>query len=250
MENNKKILYVDFGGLGDHLAFSTIPKACYENGIDFYISDMCKFRDDQIFKLVWESNPYFKGVTSEGPNCGHDNYTDLNNYNYELSLHRNLEIKMGFGDTILENESKYGVIYYEPKKLEDYDDFILVDLNKFNSNEYDIEIIKNNLINYINNKIKVVLPTYSTPLDIGDFFKDFNVEFILTKDIFHYCDLIFSSKKFICLWSGGSVLSPIIKNQYKKNLEIDCFINYKVVPNFGTTDKTHFWYDNINYIPC
>lgn len=250
MEKDKKILYVDFGGLGDHLAFSSLPKVCHENNIDFYLSDRCKFRDNQIFKLVWELNPYFKGFTSEEPNCGHDGYTDLNNYNYELSIHRNFEIKMGFENTILEGESKYGIIYYEPKKIHNHDDFILVDLNSVSLNSYNTDFIKNNLINYINEKLIVILPNYSKSLDMGDFFQDFNVEFILTKDIFHYSDLIFSSKKFICLWSGSSVLSAIIKNQYNKNLEINCFKNYNTHQSFGTTDKTHFWYENINYISC
>jgi hypothetical protein len=250
MERDKKILYVDFGGLGDHLALSTLPKVCHENKTDFYLSDRCKFRDNQIFKLVWELNPYFKGFTSEEPNCGHDGYTDLNNYNYELSIHRNFEIKMGFENTILEGENKYGEIYYEPKKIEDYDDFILLDLNSVTISNYNINIIKENLLKYSKNKILYLLPTYAKNLFNDNFFESFNIEYITTKDIFHYCDLIFSCKIFICLWSGSSVLSSIIKNKYKEDLEINCFKNYNIHQSFGTTDKTHFWYENINYINC
>jgi hypothetical protein len=244
----KKILYVDFGGLGDHLAWSTIPKICHENGYDFYLSSKSKFRSKEILDLVWNSNPFFKGIIDDEPNCGHDNYTNLENFNYQLSIHRNMEIKMGFEHTTTTDNSKYGTIHYHPKNLENFNDHILIDLNSVSTNDYNIEIIKTNLLQYFDQKIICILPTYSTPFIDIEFFKNFNVDFVLTKNIYHYCDLIFSSKKFICLWSGGSVLSPIIKNQYKKNLEIDCFKNYNATPNFGFTDKTHFWYENINYI--
>jgi hypothetical protein len=91
-------------------------------------------------------------------------------------------------------------------------------------------------------------PTYSKSIINISFFNKLNITEITTENIFQYADLIFSCKKFICLWSGGSVLSSAIKNQYKKNLEIDCFKNYKIHQNFGILDKTHFWYENINYI--
>jgi len=58
----KKILYVNYGGLGDHLAFSTLPEVCDKNGYDFYLSDKTKFRDNEIFQLIYNINPFFKGV--------------------------------------------------------------------------------------------------------------------------------------------------------------------------------------------
>lgn len=244
---NKKILYVDFGGLGDHLAFSTIPKVCHENGYEFYLSNRSKFRHTDTLELVWKLNPYFKGLTNEEPNCGHGNYTNLENFNYNLSLHRNFEIKMGFENTVLENNSKYGIIYYVPKKLIEYNECILLDLHSFSQTNYNSEKIKSEISKYINCKIISIIPSYGTPVEMNDFFKTFNIEYITTKDIFNYCDLIFSCKKFICLWSGGSVLASIIKNQYKPDLEIDCF-TFNTDLNWGVTDKLMFWYENINYI--
>ena len=52
MVRPKKILYVDFGGLGDHLAFSTLPEICDKNGYDLFLNSKSKFRDNQIFELV------------------------------------------------------------------------------------------------------------------------------------------------------------------------------------------------------
>lgn len=247
---NKKILYVDYGGLGDHLAFSTLPEICSKNNYDFYISKKSKFRHNEIYSLVWEINPYFNGLSDEEPNCGHGNYTNLEGYNYNISLHRNFEIKMGFGDCVLENKSEYPSIYYNPKKITKYENHILIDLNSFSLFDYNIDIIKNHIEKHNDSKILFILPTYSSSVLDINFFNHLNMTQIKTKDIFHYVDLIFSCKKFICLWSGSSVLSATIKNQYNKDLEIDCFKNYNIHPTFGTTDKTHFWYENITYIPA
>jgi len=246
----KKILYVNYGGLGDHLAFSTLPEVCDKNGYDFYLSDKTKFRDNEIFQLIYNINPFFKGVIDEEPNCGHDGYTNLDGgYDLKLSVNRNFEIKIGFVDSLTENQSEYPIIYYTPKKINEYDDCVLLDLNAISSfGDYDLEIVKNYIIKNKKERFLLISPTYAKAIIGDEFFKDFNVVRITTTDIFNYCDLIFSCKKIICLWSGSSVLSATIKNQYKKNLEIDCFKNYKKHQNFGISDKTHFWYENINYI--
>ena len=250
----KKILYIDYGGLGDHLAFSALAELCDKNGYDLYLSDKTKFRDNQIFELVWKSNPFFKGVTSEEPNCGHDGYTDLladGGYDLSLSVHRNFEIKIGFPDSMLDHKSVYPVIYYTPKKIDEYEDYILLDLNAVNTfGQYNLEIVKNHILQNKNEKFLVIAPNYANSIVDYEFFNDLNAVEITTKDIFNYCDLIFSCKKLICLWSGSSVLSSAIKNQFKKNLEIECFKNYTNHESFGVGDKTHFWYDNINYIRC
>ena len=105
---------------------------------------------------------------------------------------------------------------------------------------------------YKGQKILVILTnTYASLVTDNNFFNELNVEFITTQDIFHYTDLIFSCKKFICLWSGSSVVSSTVKNMYKENLEIECFkkINDdKCPPNWGTIDKSFGWYGNIDYI--
>ena len=168
---NKKILYIDFGGLGDHLAFTTIPEVCYKNGYDLYLSSKSKFRDSQIYSLVWELNPFFKGITDEEPNCGHDGLTNLNDYDYNLSVNRNYEIKMGFANTILENNSKYPILYYKPNQLEEYSDYILLDLNSVSVSDYDLNSIKTHLLKYKHEKFLVIEPTYSKSIINNNFRK-------------------------------------------------------------------------------
>ena len=47
-----------WGGLGDNLQFSTIPRLCYENGISFGLSLRNQHRNQEIHDLVWKPNPY------------------------------------------------------------------------------------------------------------------------------------------------------------------------------------------------
>jgi hypothetical protein len=246
----KKILYVNWGGLGDHLAFSTLPEIFSKLGYEFYISDKSIFRDPKVYDFIWGSNPYVKGITSETANCGHIENWGVSEpvaFEHQHSTHKNIERIYG-----VDNNNTYPKIYYKPKKIKEIEDYILIDLNSFSIREYPIDNIKSHLLKYKGQKILVILTnTYASLVVDNNFFNELNVEFITTQDIFHYTDLIFSCKKFICLWSGSSVVSSTVKNMYKENLEIECFkkINDdKCPPNWGTIDKSFGWYGNIDYI--
>jgi hypothetical protein len=247
---DKKILYVNWGGIGDHLAFTTLPEIFSNLGYEFYISDKSIFRDPKVYDLIWGSNPYVKGVTSEPANCGHIENWGVKEpvvFIKNLTTYRNIEMLYG-----VDNGNDYGKIYYKPNKIDDVKDYILLDLNSFTIKEYDNNKLKEYLLKYKNKKILVVLTDTYPKLVVNDeFFNGLNVDFITTRDIFHYVDLIFSCKKFICLWSGSSILSSIIKHQYNNELEIECFkkiIDNKCPPNWGDVDISYGWCGNINYI--
>jgi len=246
----KKILYVNWGGLGDHLSFSTLPEIFTNLGYEFYISDKSLFRSQEIYDLVWGTNPHVIGITSENANCGHlDNWgvSDTVDFNKEFTTHKNIELIYG-----VNNESKYAKIYYQPNNINEFNDYIVLDLNSVSVKEYDNEKIKSHLLTYKNEKFLVILTNdYPNLVVPDDFFSDLVVEFITTKNIFHYVDLIFSCKKFMCVWSGSSILSSSIKNYYKNDLDIECFkkiIDDKCPEGWGITNKSYYWYDNIKYI--
>lgn len=241
----KKILYVDWGGLGDHLQFSTLPEAFDKYGFDFYLNESSKFRNPKILDLVWKNNPYFKGLTNESPNCGHISQSLM--FNHNLSINRNWEITYQ-----VDNNSEYSKIYYKPKNLQKYNEHILLDLNSFSITDYNQQIIQNyiDLLGDVKLLSIVTESDFSKSVVNSDFYNHFKIEFIKTIDIFHYCDLIYSSKKFICVWSGSSVLASAIKNYFKKNLEVVCFNSHKNILDWGISNKSYFWYDNIKYITC
>jgi hypothetical protein len=66
----KKIIFkLDYGGLGDHLFYSALPRLLKEQEkVDqVYLSKQSNFRNAQIFDLIWKNNPYLDGVTDEEP---------------------------------------------------------------------------------------------------------------------------------------------------------------------------------------
>lgn len=213
----KVILQENFGGLGDSLQFSTLPEEFKnQKNLDFYIhqSTYNNFRNKEIFSLVWEMNPYFKGVSNETPNAGHvHGYPGLDNMICDIETMHGLECK---NDTFK--------LYYEPKKIGDID--ILFDLTSTSlRNEYfglipqmKTEINKildcgfNNVffVQFNNLKSESYLPIITVPNSIK----------IEVNSIFEYCDIISSSKNFVGLHSGGSHLAKTYQKKFNYNLNL------------------------------
>lgn len=60
---------MEYGGLGDHLFYSALPRLLKERGLanEVYISDQSNFRNSAIFDLIWKGNPHLNGISSEPP---------------------------------------------------------------------------------------------------------------------------------------------------------------------------------------
>jgi len=66
----KKVIFrVEYGGLGDHLFYSALPRLLKENKLadQVYIASNSNFRNPQIFDLVWKNNPHLDGISDEVP---------------------------------------------------------------------------------------------------------------------------------------------------------------------------------------
>lgn len=234
----KKILFVDYGGLGDHLQFSTLPESFHNNGYETYISSKSVFRSIETFDLIWGKNPYIKGFSDESPNCGHIGLSFNGN---DYSMNRNWEILFN-----VDSGSKYPMVYNDPIIDRSFENSVVIDLNGYSQpNIYNFEIIKNK-INEIIHSNKFSNIYYILPNDIN-YSKNKNQHIEIEnslklniKSIFEYYNIICSCNRFISIWSGGSHLASAIKNKYNNNLQIDCFSD--------NTNKSFYWYDNVNYI--
>jgi hypothetical protein len=249
-----KILYIKWGGLGDHLQFSTLPELFSKNGYDVYISDKSEYRDRTHYDLIWGNNPYVKGITSEEANCGHiENWgIPLNNiveFNPGISIHRNIENLYG-----VDSYSNYPKIYYNPDNLNEYNDCIFLDLNAASVANYshNTNVILNHIQSFKDQKVIYALSENSYGKSVIDInlLNSFGFQPIKTNGIFNYTNLIYSSKRFVCLWSGGAHLATAIKQSYKPELQIDCLKADSGMHGWGTTNKSFFWYDCVNYIYC
>jgi hypothetical protein len=233
------ILYQQFGGLGDNLQFTTLPKRFNELGKTFSVSKTNELINHEINDLVWKKNPFVQTTDSElSPNCG------SMKKNHRPRHIRNV-IEWNEWRHDLEPLNTNPVIYYTPKKIPEAEDKILLDLGAgtcFRRKFYSIDRVLS-LNNYLKSKTKNNLHVKSkySISPITKYYED--EENILLDDIFHYCDLIYSCKKFICLYSGSSVLASCIRKSGILCIFPDIDQKKEI---FGCS----YLFPNITYITC
>jgi hypothetical protein len=231
---NDIVLIENFGGLGDNLQFSTLPEEYKkQRDFDFYIhtSTYDSLRNKEIFTLVWEMNPYFKGVSSKSPNAGR-----VHRYPTEENMICDIESLHG-----LECKNDTFKLYYEPKNLGNFE--ILFDLTSTSLRKEYMDIHSNfskavdellyenySDIYFVEFK-NLQSENYKPIIDVP------NSKKIEINSIFEYCDVISSCSNFVGLHSGGSHLAKTYQKKY----------NYKI--NLIEPHYINGWrFNEVNYI--
>jgi hypothetical protein len=239
-----KILYSGWGGIGDVLQFSSLPRRFTELGHAVYLSSKTPFRNPEIKELTINLNPYIVGVSDAEPNCGNPVYGII----YQDvcgNFIMNWEVAHG-----LTPETMYPELYYPPQLVNSISDRILLDVTATSAapqNIYDAEKLRSFIQNtYDRDKITVCCfhDGIANPLLLLD-----GYDMVFVENIFHYCCLIHSCKKFVSLHSGGMVLASALKKY--GDIDADCIITHSPFHKLALL-KHHHFYDNINYIfmPC
>lgn len=192
------ILQINYGGLGDHLFYSHIPRIAKKSGIyqSVYVSNHSIFRNEGIKKLVWDLNPYIDGfidargecIGGVGPISG-INLLDQIMYFYGLDD----------GQRFHEPE-----IYYRPKIISSLSEDLIFDPNYISKiGCLSVEKLKRYFDKNLNYLSQMQKRNCSVSLDSGG-------KKIIANDIFEYADIIASCKQFYCLTSGGATLAAAI----------------------------------------
>ena len=235
-----------WGGLGDNLQFSSLPRLYSENGIDFYLSNENAYRNPEIYEFCWGHNPYVKGIANHPPTIGacapgapqgmSDNIVAAS------------EIRHGFPA-----QSKYPEIYYEPNYIEELSDKVIVDLSAHSVITCGIETLYNveklhHLIDECIPKENILLAQFNH-IQTNFFPHQFNFEGepFTIKSLFHYADCIHSCKEYYCMYSGGNSMAAGIKSKYNSKVKINCFL-YRTLQEHK--EMGFFVFDNVNYIEC
>lgn len=194
------VLEVTYGGLGDHLFYSHLPRIAKESGSydHVYISNRSVFRNEEIRGLVWELNPYIDGFIDEPG-------TFL--LMKEIGQGRNLlDENMLFhllddGKRIHEPE-----IYLKPSIRQELTDKILYDPN-YASNAGDL--IRPEMVEdfFARNSLRVDMQM--NLLDKHVAISRFGC-WLSASSLREFCDIIYSCNHVYCLASGTATLSAAL----------------------------------------
>lgn len=189
------IIQVEYGGLGDHLFYSHIPKIAKESGYKkVLISNKSIYRSNIYKKLIWESNPWVDGFTDEKGIISKDINPKVGN-----NLLDEVMLSFGLDDGKRFHEPE---IYIETDKIKDLESETLYDPN-YVSYVGDIQgfqiqkyIYKNNI--NIDAQMKL-LKNKGLPVTNNKYF-------ISAENIYAFIKILKSVKHVYCLSSGTATL--------------------------------------------
>lgn len=194
---NDLVIHVKYGGLGDHLFYSHLPRIAKATGRyrKVYISEASPFRNQEIRKLVWELNPYVDGFSNEI--CP---YPDLlPKLDRGCNLLDQLMLCHDLDDGLRLHDPE---IYYVPKLLDSLTGKILYDPN-YISNAGKLscdDIEKYFLTHHVKIDLQMKLRENSLPVvEFGSWLSSDSLE--------HFCDIIHSCGSLYCLVTGTATLA-------------------------------------------
>lgn len=265
---NVIVLGSSWPGLGDNLQFSTLPEEFWKQYKRYtYISESVKYRNNEIYDLVWGCNPYVIGTINRKRNIGDLPYTPLKNLLHTKSIIPNWEKLNG-----LTPSNSLPKIYYNPKTVLGLKNVILVDfssismyivddtLESIDQNDpaiYKLSALKkacNDMVRKFHNFtfIEVKLANVSTKnkakkrYNFSDLV-EIGIEDLTICSIFDYCDYINSVYGILTLYSGQAMLSSALKNS-GSDIEIFCLITS--MAKLEHEENSGHIFDNVNYIEC
>jgi hypothetical protein len=232
------IIYQPWGGLGDNLAHTPIPRVCQELGYKCLLSKHNAFRHPQIFDLLYKDLDCIHGTTDEINESWQTGYTQINEPGWNHIRH----VQLGYG--FEKAPYYYPLINYQPKFINELKNVTLVDLSGDHCytyfphlyNEQNLLKITKRLIEV--NKLKNIITVEKNNIDNSDI--KITEESYKINSLFDYADILFSCKNFICIDSGPGNLACTIKNQFKTNCNI-----YIIGMSLQLPPKK---YDTYNYV--
>ncbi|MDR3404556.1 MAG: FkbM family methyltransferase [Chthoniobacter sp.] len=190
---------VNYGGLGDHLFHSHLPRIAKEHGgFDrVLVSRASPFRDDDYRKLVWELNPYVDGFCDEDAPC-----PEFAEVPAGMNILDWIMLERGLDDGRRGHEPE---LHYRPKPIAELAGATVFDPN-FVSYVGDIDA--GAITRYFEEqKISVAGVLAPRP---GALWTGGAARVLRPGDVFEYCDMVASAKEFLCLTSGGATLAAAL----------------------------------------
>jgi len=198
------IIKVFWGGLGDHLLYSPVPRLAKQiHGYDkVFISNHSDYRNLNTKKLVWEYNPFVDGFSDKDAP-----YANFSTVEKGKNLLDAIVDFFNFPDDGI--RFREPELYYKPKIISELKDAVVYDPNYISSMKHPSskvvnEYFKTNSIT-ITHQMKCLFNNSS----IG------GLPEMTADSLEHFCDIIFSCRMLFCFVSGTATLASAIGKKAK-----------------------------------
>jgi hypothetical protein len=190
----KYVFEVRYGGLGDHLFYTPLPRLLKELGIakNVYLYDKSPIRNPETYDLVWKINPYLDGLSDAPPN--------LKNV-LQHTVHKATNFNLAEHGVIFDHEIQ-PEIYAKELFSEKYSDKNYIDLNY---------ISFAGAFTSIDGLIFLKQNPNSIMVNPSNWYRRWSKnKYVYTNSLLDYISLIASSASFTCLTSGGASLAAAL----------------------------------------
>jgi len=227
-----------WGGLGDNLAFSTLPEQFSSIGKRFFLHRDNAYRNTEIEEIVWSENPFVCGISVLEPNAG--NLSEKIDLNFNLPFIGRIEENHGLAPV-----SRWPSLFLNFKIIEELQNSTVVDLSSVSVAGIDIDGVKNFMAMIFtrfklepNNMLQAKFTNHESknPYIFSD------LKFIEITSLRHYANVLYSCKNLVTIHSGAHSLAVAIRAFPGANIEKI----YCIVPKSQFNVKNYI-FDDVEY---
>jgi len=228
-----------WGGLGDNLFYSNLPRLYFEKGFSFNISLLNYTRNREIHKLVWKNNNYVDNDSSfRSPNAGYVMFNREHISNKEYNIIQTINALHGF-----EPGNGYPEINITKTNHQDQRIPFVADLNGFSMFKtqgvvYDQKYIEDFKVNLSHDGAKIL----EFPNIYSEDSQDDNS--ISVTSIDNLVSILLSTDVFYCLNSGSHTLAAALKNSHGSPKKIKSYFPDSDIKNLKDWG---YVFDNVEY---
>lgn len=203
------VLWVESGGLGDHLIYSTLPELFARRGHRVYISNRTPTRNDEVRSLLYGENPFVTGWSDAPANAGTAHGGDRLIQGIRLgSIVEWVELAHGLPIT-----NRYPKIYYRPRFRPDLIHAVLVDPRStsqpFPADRFEWFVDR---LGFQRHELRIVSSRHSGPHGAETLPNCARIE---AHSLHELIDMIYSCMAYVGTESGGSALASSIRQDGK-----------------------------------
>ena len=192
------VIKIKWGGLGDHLLHTPIPRVAKSQGYDrVLISNHSDYLQKDTKNFIWERNPFIDGFSDEDRS-----YPQFGEVPHGTNILDHLILWWGLEDDGI--QFREPEIFYQPKTISELKNAVIFDPNYGTSKGHPSGCLTKK---YFENK-NIKITHQMKPFTTGTALK--NIQNLEARNLEHFSDIIFSCKQLICLTTGTATLAAAI----------------------------------------